>query len=71
MAIPDIPSPLSRYEPRPDLLRGRCILVTGAADGVGRVVALACARVGATVLALDRKQRKLETMLFDFRLCVV
>jgi NAD(P)-dependent dehydrogenase (short-subunit alcohol dehydrogenase family) len=59
---PGIPAPLSRYQPPPDLLRGRFILVTGAADGVGRAVALACARTGATVLALDRKRRKLETL---------
>lgn len=57
-----IPEPLTDYEPPPDLLRDRFILITGAADGIGRPAAFACARAGATVLALDRKRRKLETL---------
>lgn len=59
---PDIPTPLSAYQPPADLLQGRFILVTGAADGIGRALAHACAQTGAVVLALDRKRRKLETL---------
>ena len=42
----------------------KVILVTGAADGIGRAVTLALAEQGATVLMLDKKARHLEK-LFD------
>jgi NAD(P)-dependent dehydrogenase (short-subunit alcohol dehydrogenase family) len=48
------------FEPAPDLLAGRVILVTGAGQGLGQAVALACAAHGATVALLGRKQAKLE-----------
>ena len=48
------------YQPAADLLRERVILVTGAGQGLGRAVALACAAHGATVALLGRKQDKLE-----------
>lgn len=54
MSLPD------RYEAPADLLEGRAILVTGAGQGLGREVALACARHGATVALLGRRQEKLE-----------
>lgn len=50
----------SEYRPPAGLLRDRVILVTGAGQGLGRAVALACAAHGATVALLGRKQDKLE-----------
>jgi NAD(P)-dependent dehydrogenase (short-subunit alcohol dehydrogenase family) len=48
------------YVPPEGALAGRAILVTGAGQGLGRAVALACAQSGATVALLGRKPEKLE-----------
>ena len=42
------------------LLKDRVIMVTGSGDGIGKVLARACARFGATVVLLGRTQKKLE-----------
>jgi NAD(P)-dependent dehydrogenase (short-subunit alcohol dehydrogenase family) len=50
------------YAPRPDLLAERVILITGAAEGVGRAVARACARHGATVILSGFEEKNLEAV---------
>ena len=48
------------WAPAAASLAGKVILITGAAGGLGRASALACAHAGATVLLADRKARALE-----------
>ena len=50
------------YRPRPDLLRDKTVLVTGAGDGIGRTAALSYAAHGATVILLGRTASKLEAV---------
>lgn len=59
-----MPEALPDYKPPTDLLQGRIVLITGAADGIGRAVCRACAAHGASLVMLDRKSRKLE-ILYD------
>ncbi len=50
------------YQPRPQLLDGRVILVTGAGSGIGAAAAAAFAAHGATLILLGRNTRHLETV---------
>jgi NAD(P)-dependent dehydrogenase (short-subunit alcohol dehydrogenase family) len=45
---------------RPDELAGRVIAITGASSGLGRAVAIACARHGAEVVLIGRNPETLE-----------
>src|SRR5690606_30088024 len=56
----------SAYQPRPDLLKHRIILITGARDGVGRAAAISYALHGATVVLHGRRLNKLE-VIYDER----
>lgn len=51
--------------PQQNDLQGRAILVTGATQGLGREVALATAKAGATVILLARSVRGLEKIYDD------
>ncbi len=50
------------YVASPSELAGRVIAITGASDGIGRAVALACAGHGANVVLIGRNSRKLEAV---------
>jgi NAD(P)-dependent dehydrogenase (short-subunit alcohol dehydrogenase family) len=45
-----------------DELAGRVIAVTGASDGIGRALSLACAQHGATVILIGRSAEKLKAV---------
>lgn len=53
---------MKNYDARPDLLKDRVILVTGASDGIGRAAASTFAAHGATVILLGRSLAKLEAV---------
>jgi NAD(P)-dependent dehydrogenase (short-subunit alcohol dehydrogenase family) len=50
------------YTARPDLLKGRTILVTGAGRGIGAAAAKAYAAHGATVLLLGKTEENLDSV---------
>ena len=49
-----------RIEPAPDALAGRVVAITGPTAGIGRALALECARRGAELILLGRSVPKLE-----------
>lgn len=53
---------LRNFQPQPNCLQGKNILVTGAGDGIGRIAALTYAKYGATVLLLGKTASKLEAV---------
>lgn len=58
-------NPWDEYTPRPALLDGRVILITGTTRGIGHALALGAARLGATVLLHGRNRRALEQLHDD------
>lgn len=50
------------YQPSPNFLADRVILITGAADGIGAAVAKSYAQYGATVILLDKNIPALESV---------
>jgi NAD(P)-dependent dehydrogenase (short-subunit alcohol dehydrogenase family) len=50
----------TQFIPDADLLAGRAVLITGAGSGLGRALAIECARAGASVILSGRSQPKVE-----------
>lgn len=50
------------FQPSPQALANKTILVTGAGDGIGKEAALCYARHGATVILLGKTTKKLEAV---------
>lgn len=53
---------ISQYTPKPNYLKGRVLLVTGASRGMGYTAAKAYASFGATVILVARHIKQLETL---------
>lgn len=53
---------MTDWTPATDALAGRIILITGAGDGIGRALAIASARLGGTVILLDKTIATLEAV---------
>src|SRR5271170_6451523 len=51
-----------QFTPEAGLLAGRVVLITGASGGLGRALAMECARVGASVILSGRNGAKLERL---------
>lgn len=54
-----------QWQPSDTELANKTVLITGAGGGIGRAVALACAKVGAEVLLLGRNEAGLEAVYDD------
>ncbi len=50
------------FSPQPGEFKDKTFLITGASDGIGRALAIGCARFGATVLIAGRSVEKLEAV---------
>ena len=51
---------LDNYQAPDNCLKDRVILITGASRGIGKAVAMECARLGATILLVAKDLKRLE-----------
>lgn len=49
----------------PFSLEGKIILVTGASSGIGKAIAIACAKMGATVIVTARNEQRLRETITE------
>lgn len=48
-------------------LENKVILISGASSGIGKGIAIACAKAGAIVIGIGRNQNKLDALLQELR----
>jgi len=54
---------LNQYKPEENSFNQKYIVVTGATDGIGRALSIACAQLGAQLLLISKNEKKLETLI--------
>jgi len=54
---------ISTYKPEEGSLSNKLIIITGATDGIGKSLALACAEYGAELLLLAKNEEKLGSLI--------
>ncbi|MEM7612807.1 MAG: YciK family oxidoreductase [Pseudomonadota bacterium] len=55
------------FEAPPKSLDDHVIMITGASDGIGRALAVACATLGATVILLGRDEARLASVYDEIK----
>ncbi len=53
---------INNYLPHKDLLKNKLIVVTGATDGIGKALSLACVKFGAQLLLIAKNEDKLNLL---------
>lgn len=53
---------ISRYQPAPDALDGKTLLITGAAGGLGSALALSASQLNCNLVLLDHNERALNAL---------
>lgn len=52
-----------RYQPEKEFLSDAFIVITGATDGIGKAITIACAKYGAQLLLLSKNQQHLNSLI--------
>lgn len=55
------------FQPTPQALKNKTILVTGAGDGIGKAAAIAYAELGASIILLGKTVSKLEAVYDEIK----